>query len=78
MTGKNSKNFNQEYIDLVKQIAPKTNQVKTLFRAFWVGGFICSIGEALKLLLSYVTNLSKDDVSAYVSFFMIFIVAIRN
>ena len=68
--------INENYLNYVKTISPKTNEKRSIFRAFWVGGFICSIGEALKLLLSYVTNLSKDDVSAYVSFFMIFIGAL--
>ena len=65
--------INENYLNYVKTISPKTNEKRSIFRAFWVGGFICMIGEGLKLLLSNITNLSKDDVSSYVSFILIFI-----
>ena len=37
---------NKEYLDLVKSKMPKSQHLKTMFRAFWVGGFICCIGQA--------------------------------
>ena len=73
MTGKNSKNFNQEYIDLVKQIAPKTNQVKTLFRAFWVGGVICLIGQFVRYMFMYWVGLYGDNLAGATSMVMIFL-----
>ena len=65
--------INENYLNYVKSISPKTNEKRSLIRAFWVGGFICCIGQGLKFLLSYLTNLTGDDLGAYVSFFMIFI-----
>ena len=65
--------INENYINYVKSISPKTNEKRSLIRAFWVGGFICCVGQGLKYLLSSLTNLSSDDLGAYVSFFMIFI-----
>ena len=64
---------NENYLNYVKSISPKTNEKRSLFRAFWVGGFICCIGQGLNLLISSLTTLPKEDVSSYVSFFMIFI-----
>ena len=65
--------INQEYLDYVKEISPKTKEVKTLFRAFWVGGFICSIGQTFRYLLSTIFNLSGDQLAGAVSMLMIFI-----
>ena len=49
---KESKYFiNENYLNYVGRIAPKTKEVRTLLRAFWVGGFICSIGQAFRLIL---------------------------
>ena len=39
------KYVNNNYINYVKSIAPKTNEKRSLFRAFWVGGLICCIGQ---------------------------------
>lgn len=65
--------INQEYIDYVGKIAPKTNQKRTLFRAFWVGGFICIIGQSIRYLLEYFVGLKGDELSSFVSMIMIFL-----
>lgn len=41
---------NQNYLKYVSLIAPKTKETRTLFRAFWVGGFICVIGQGIRTL----------------------------
>ncbi len=64
---------NENYLNYVKSISPKTNEKRSLIRAFWVGGFICCIGQGLNFLITNLTTLSKEDVSSYVSFFMIFL-----
>ena len=74
---KNSKDFtNENYLNYVKSISPKTNEVRSLFRAFWVGGFICIIGQGIRLLLSTLLALKGDELSAYVSLIMIFLGAL--
>lgn len=65
--------INTEYIDYVGKIAPKTNQKRTLFRAFWVGGFICMIGQSIRYLLEYFVGLKGDELSSFVSMIMIFL-----
>ncbi len=67
---------NQNYLEYVKAISPKTNQKRSLFHAFWVGGVICSIGQSFRFLLEYVVGLSGDELSSYVSMIMIFLGAL--
>ncbi len=64
---------NKNYLEYVKAISPKTNQKRSLFRAFWVGGVICMIGQTFRYLLEYGLNLSGDELSSYVSMIMIFL-----
>lgn len=73
MTGKNKDNFNQKYLDLVSSMAPKTNEFKTLFHAFWVGGVICLIGQAIRYIFMYVFGLYGDVLAGATSIVMIFL-----
>lgn len=67
----------KEYLALVREKMPKTKHLTTLFRAFWTGGFICCIGEALTLLYSNIApTFSKDDVSALTTITLILITAV--
>lgn len=71
---KNSKQFtNESYIKYVSHITPKTNEMRSLLRAFWVGGFICCIGQGFRFLLELGLGLSGDELAAYVSIIMIFL-----
>lgn len=71
---KQSDNFyNDNYIKYVKSVSPKTNEKRSLFRAFWVGGFICSIGQAIRYLFEFAFGLSGDELAAYVSAVLIFL-----
>ena len=64
---------NKNYLEYVKAISPKTKQKRSLFHAFWVGGFICSIGQTIRYLLQYFAGLSGDELSSFVSMIMIFL-----
>ena len=72
MKGKNDF-INENYIEYVKGISPKTNEKRTLFHAFWVGGVICAIGQTFRFILQFAFNLSGDELSGYVSMIMIFL-----
>lgn len=37
----------QEYLQLVERLAPRSDMGKGLARAFWVGGLICVLGQAI-------------------------------
>ena len=76
MTGKNEQNFNKKYIELVSNLTPKTNEFKTIFRAFWVGGFICVIGQFFRIILSSLFGLYGDNLSGAVSIILIFLSAL--
>ena len=64
---------NNNYLEYVKSVSPKTNQKRTLFRAFWVGGVICMIGQTFRLLLETFLGLKGDELSSFVSMIMIFL-----
>ncbi len=74
---KTSKDFsNLNYLDYVKSISPKTKQIRSLFRAFWVGGVICMIGQLVRDLLENFVGLKGDELSSFVSMIMIFLGAL--
>jgi stage V sporulation protein AC len=73
-TSKDCNNLN--YLDYVKSISPKTKQIRSLFRAFWVGGVICMIGQLARDLLETFVGLTGDELSAFVSMIMIFLGAL--
>ncbi|MBR5438814.1 MAG: SpoVA/SpoVAEb family sporulation membrane protein [Clostridia bacterium] len=73
MTGKNKQNTNTEYLNLVASIAPKTNEAKTLFHAFWVGGLICFIGQFVRYMLMFWFDLYGDVLAGATSIVMIFL-----
>ena len=64
---------NNNYLEYVKSISPKTNQKRSLVRAFWVGGVICLIGQGVRFVFEYGLNLQGDELSSYVSMVMIFL-----
>lgn len=73
MTGRNKENLNQKYLDMVSSMCPKTNEPLTLFRAFWVGGFICFIGQFIRYMLIYWAGLYGDVLAGTTSMIMIFL-----
>ena len=40
----------ENYSEKVKRLTPNSNLVRDCLRAFWVGGVICCIGQALNML----------------------------
>lgn len=73
MTGKNKQNYNQKYLDYVSKISPKTNEPLTLFRAFWVGGAICMVGQFIREMLMLYLGLYGDVLASTTSMIMIFL-----
>lgn len=68
--------INDNYLKYVCLISPKTKEARSLFRAFWVGGTICVIGQGIRLILEKFVGLSGDELSSYVSMIMIFLGAL--
>ena len=73
MKKKTNNNVNQQYLDYVSQIAPKTNEFKTLIHAFLVGGLICMLGQFVRYVFMYVFSLYGDQLAGATSIVMIFL-----
>ena len=43
----------QAYQKLVERLSPKSDMAKGIFRAYWVGGAICVLGQLINDLFSY-------------------------
>lgn len=69
---------NKEYLDLVKSKMPKSQHLKTMFRAFWVGGFICCIGQAFNDIYTkfFGDKMPEDEISTLVTLTLITITVI--
>lgn len=67
---------NDNYLKYVSSVSPRTNEARSLFRSFWVGGAICCVGQSVRYLFEYAFGLSGDELAAYVSMIMIFLGAI--
>lgn len=65
---------NKKYNEYVNIKAPKTNNWPTLFKAFWVGGVICMIGQGIgDGLMAIFPTLTQMSLSTYISVILIFI-----
>lgn len=68
---------NETYLKLVKEKMPKSKHFLTMFRAFWVGGVICCIGQGLNDAYSALfKTLSENDVASLTTVTLILITAI--
>ena len=64
------------YLDYVARIAPKTKEKRSLFRAFWVGGTICLVGQFIRYTLELAFGLYGDELAGTTSVILIFIGAL--
>ena len=62
-----------EYIKLVDERAPKSNILYDCFKAFWVGGTICLVGEIASTVLKSVFMLDKTMAANWTCIVMIFL-----
>lgn len=63
----------RKYRQMVNEKAPKSHVFMQCVNAFWVGGLICCIGQALNLIGSELLWLDSDDTSAFTSIVLIFL-----
>ncbi|MBO4262963.1 MAG: stage V sporulation protein AC [Clostridia bacterium] len=68
-----NENVNKNYINYVASVSPKTNEARSLTRAFWVGGLICVIGQAIRFSLQTFLGLYGDELAGTTSIILIFI-----
>lgn len=72
MTGRSLENYNKNYIRYVHSFDPPTQHFKTCFRAFFVGGLICCIGQFFRVMLE-LAGLTGDILAGTVSAMLIFL-----
>lgn len=63
---------NKEYSKLLKEKSPKSPVLKNCIFAFLIGGFICTLGEALTSLYTYL-KIPEDDAKTLTSVTLVFI-----
>ena len=68
--------YNENYLGYVSKISPKTNEKRSLFHAFWVGGTICVIGQLIRFILEFVFGLYGDELAGTTSVVLIFLGAL--
>jgi len=68
---KETQDAKNKYNQLVNQLTPKSNLIRDCFRAFWVGGLICCIGQAITVILTEMLNVSKVDASTWTGIILI-------
>lgn len=73
MIQKTERFVNPNYLRYVHLLSPKTKELRSLLRAFWVGGLICCIGQSFRMILETFAWLKGDELAAYVSIIMIFL-----
>lgn len=69
MDTKTGQEIYQEYIE---HITPKANLGERCFKAFFVGGGICVIGQTITELLQNIAGLTQENASAYCTLILVF------
>ena len=62
---------NEEYNAYVEQVTPTYSTWKNCLNAFWIGGFICLIGEIIFYFLKNYLGLPDEDAASYESILLI-------
>ena len=76
MDGKMHQKEVQRYAQLVKRFSPKSEIGKGLFRAFWVGGLICMIGQGITDVFAYGLKWGAQASATATSIVLIFLSAL--
>lgn len=62
----------EEYAQVVSRLTPHTRHLQGLWRAFWVGGMICCVGQAITLWAETI-NLGEVTAPMFTSSVLVFI-----
>lgn len=62
----------EQYAQLVHRTCPPSRHGQGLFRAFWVGGLICALGQAITLWANHI-NLGEVTAPMFTSGVLIFL-----
>lgn len=64
------------YAQLVQRLSPKSEMGKGLFRAFWVGGLICALGQAMLEIGRGPLAMTNAAASTFASTVIVFLTAL--
>ncbi|MBQ9301499.1 MAG: stage V sporulation protein AC [Clostridia bacterium] len=64
-----------EYKELISRITPKSKLAQGCWRAFWVGGMICILGQALINYAMAVWRLNQAQAGTFASVVLVFLTA---
>lgn len=70
----NDEKIRRKFNELSKEIEPKPKIIKNCFNAFWVGGTICTIAQAIRNILLFY-GVSEERVTIWLPIIAIFIAA---
>ena len=76
MSGKDDARERARYAQLVERFAPSSEMGVGLFRAFWVGGTICAIGQVIMDLYTNWLQLGMQAASTATSITLVFLSAL--
>lgn len=66
----------QYYSRMTDKFSPPSKSGKCLFRAFWVGGLICVLGQAIADVGANLLKMSTRDASTLASITLVFLTAV--
>ncbi len=66
----------KRYQQMVEQVSPSSPMLQGLLRAFWVGGVICLLGQALNDIGMGWMKLTTRDASAFAAVVLVFLTAL--
>ena len=64
------------YKQLVERMSPKSDMAKGLLRAFWVGGAICCLGQALQEAAKAFLHMNNTAAGTFCSTVLVFLTAL--
>lgn len=64
------------YKQLVDRMSPKSDMTRGLLRAFWVGGAICCLGQALQEAAKVWLHMNNTAAGAFCSTVLVFLTAL--
>lgn len=64
------------YKQLVERMSPKSDMAKGLLRAFWVGGAICCLGQALQEAAKAWLHMNNTAAGTFCSTVLVFLTAL--
>ena len=76
MSGKDDARERARYAQLVERFAPRSEMGVGLFRAFWIGGTICAIGQVIMDLYTNWLQLGMQAASTATSITLVFLSAL--